>query len=175
MIALIEAGILDVMGPGMQVRPDPEASSFIVESAVPGSRVPAAALIEARLPDIDMRRTTDPLLRHLRQTGQCRWHTIADPDGTLHETGGLAITQRPYRLIDAAGAAHPRRFVLGVPTESVHWVTAAGIRPGVNSVTLGDADALALTVLSLATELSVADLPQGADGREEGPAMQIGA
>ena len=85
MIALIEAGILDVMGPHTQVRPDPEASCFAVESAVPGSRVPATALIEARLPDIDMRRTTDPLLRHLRATGQCRWHTIADPGGNAKE------------------------------------------------------------------------------------------
>jgi hypothetical protein len=30
-----------------------------------------------------------------------------------------------------------------VPTETVHWVTAAGIRPGVDSVILSDADAIA--------------------------------
>jgi uncharacterized NAD(P)/FAD-binding protein YdhS len=176
MIALIEAGVLDVLGPDMQVRPDSGASCFVAESAVPGTRVPVTGLIEARLPDIDMRRTADPLLRHLRDTGQCRWHSIADPDGTVHETGGLAVTERPYHLIDATGTAHPRRFVLGVPTESVHWVTAAGIRPGVNSVTLADADAMALTVLSLTTDLpQAADQPLGSDSREEGPAMQIGA
>jgi hypothetical protein len=37
--------------------------------------------------------------------------------------------------------------MFGVPTESVHWVTAAGIRPGVNSVILGDADAIARSCL----------------------------
>ncbi len=36
-----------------------------------------------------------------------------------------------------------------MPTESVHWVTAAGIRPGVDSVTLGDSDAIARSVLAL--------------------------
>jgi hypothetical protein len=34
----------------------------------------------------------------------------------------------------------------------VHWVTAAGIRPGVNSVILGDADAIARSCLSIAEE-----------------------
>jgi hypothetical protein len=61
--------------------------------------------------------------------------------------GGVAVTRRPYRLLDAADRPHPRRFAFGVPTESVHWVTAAGIRPGVNSVILGDADAIARSCL----------------------------
>jgi hypothetical protein len=34
----------------------------------------------------------------------------------------------------------------------VHWVTAAGIRPGVNSVILGDADAIARASLRMATD-----------------------
>lgn len=166
MIALIEAGVLEVTGPHTVVRPDPETGTFLVESDVPGSEQHAVVLIEARMPDIDMRRATDPLLRHLRATGQCRWHTIADPSGSIHEYGGMAVTERPYHLLDDAGVAHPHRFVLGVPTESVHWVTAAGIRPAVNSVTLADSDAVALTVLGLAVEEAVA---------EESDALQIGA
>ena len=75
---------------------------------------------------------------------------VADPDGVPYETGGLAVAERPYRLVDAAGVPHPARYALGVPTEAVHWVTAAGIRPAVNSVTLADSDAVALTVLGLA-------------------------
>jgi hypothetical protein len=62
------------------------------------------------------------------------------------------VTRRPYRLLDAQDRPHPRRFAFGVPTESVHWVTAAGIRPGVNSVILGDADAIARTCLRTAAE-----------------------
>ncbi|MGI5153886.1 FAD/NAD(P)-binding protein [Microbispora sp. CA-102843] len=149
MIALIEAGVLTVVGPDMRVHA--RDGAFEAESAaVPGSAVRARVLVEARLPEIDLRRTADPLLRHLLGTGQCRAYVIGGRRGEDgHETGGLAVTRRPYRLLDAAGRAHPRRFAYGVPTESVHWVTAAGVRPGVNSVILGDSDAIARSVLAL--------------------------
>jgi len=164
MVALIEAGVLEVTGPHTVVRPDPATGTFLVSSDVPGSEVRTVALIEARMPDIDMRRAVDPLLSHLRGTGQCGWHTIPDPGGIPHESGGIAVTERPYHLLDADGVPHPGRFMLGVPTESVHWVTAAGIRPAVNSVTLADSDAVALTVLGLA-----------AADRAGEPALRIGA
>ncbi|XVQ85536.1 FAD/NAD(P)-binding protein [Microbispora siamensis] len=149
MIALIEAGVLTVVGPDMRVHA--RDGAFEAESAaVPGSAVRARVLVEARLPEIDLRRTADPLLRHLLGTGQCRAYVIGGRRGEDgHETGGLAVTRRPYRLLDADGRAHPRRFAYGVPTESVHWVTAAGVRPGVNSVILGDSDAIARSVLAL--------------------------
>ncbi|NJP27022.1 FAD/NAD(P)-binding protein [Microbispora hainanensis] len=157
MIALIEAGVLTVIGPGMRVHA--RDGVFEAESAaVPGSAVRARVLVEARLPEIDLRRTADPLLRHLLRTGQCRAYVIGGRRGdTGYETGGLAVTRRPYRLLDADGRAHPRRFAYGVPTESVHWVTAAGVRPGVNSVILGDSDAIARSVLALTPARALPD------------------
>ncbi|HEV7896222.1 MAG TPA: FAD/NAD(P)-binding protein [Planosporangium sp.] len=146
-VALVEAGVLDIVGP--QARMVADNGRLAVESPlVPGSRVHVDTVIEARVGEPDLRRTTDPLLRGLLADGQASTYRIADPDGGHHETGGLAVTGRPYRVVDAAGRPHPRRFAFGVPTESVHWVTAAGIRPGVNSVTLADADAIARAVLS---------------------------
>ncbi len=56
----------------------------------------------------------------------------------------------PYHLVEADGGRHPRRFAVGVPTEGVHWVTAAGARPGVGSVTLADTDAVARAALRAA-------------------------
>ncbi|MFK4222361.1 FAD/NAD(P)-binding protein [Streptomyces sp. NPDC019890] len=141
MTALIEAGVLEVVGPRTSV--GMADGVFTAESPdVPGSLVTATTLIEARLPEPDLRRTCDELLGRLLKTGQCRPHTI---DG--YETGGMDVTQRPYRLINRQGRAHPRRFAIGVPTEGVHWVTAAGARPGVDSVTLADADAVARAAL----------------------------
>ncbi|WP_419992771.1 FAD/NAD(P)-binding protein [Streptomyces boninensis] len=166
MVALIEAGVLSVVGPGVQISLDPAARRFVATSPrVLGSTVQATALIEARLPDIDLRRTADPLLRHLKATGQCSLHHVHGAGGQAYETGGLAVTQRPYRLIDAGGRPHPRRFAYGVPTESVHWVTAAGIRPGVNSVTLGDSDAIARAALRLADDPAFT-VPGAATGSE---------
>ncbi|WPO74064.1 FAD/NAD(P)-binding protein [Streptomyces sp. KN37] len=145
MTALIEAGVLDVLGPRLSVRPD--GAAFLAHSPdVPGSDVRVTTLIEARLPEPDVRRTADDLLATLLGAGRCRPHVV---DG--HETGGLDVTPRPYRLIDRQGRAHARRFAFGVPTEGVHWVTAAGARPGVDSVTLSDADAIARAALRTAS------------------------
>lgn len=151
LIGLLEAGVLDLIGPGMRVRVDGTAGAFVAESdGVGDAPVRARVLVEARLPAPDLRRTSDPLLRGLLSTGQCRPFRIPGGCGTSYETGGLEVTERPYHLVDAYGRRHPRRFAYGVPTEAVHWVTAAGIRPGVNSVTLGDSDAIARAVLALA-------------------------
>ncbi|MFJ9584542.1 FAD/NAD(P)-binding protein [Streptomyces acidicola] len=141
MAALIEAGVLTVVGPRLQVRPQ-DGAWHAHSPDVPGSAVRATTLIEARLPEPDLRRTADELLARLLKTGQARPHTA---DG--YETGGLDVTPRPYRLIDRQGVPHTRRFAFGVPTEGVHWVTAAGARPGVDSVTLSDADAVARAAL----------------------------
>ncbi|MEV8432051.1 FAD/NAD(P)-binding protein [Streptomyces chartreusis] len=141
LVALMEAGVVEVLGPRLEVRE--EADAWVAHSPeVPGSVVRATTLVEARLPEPDLRRTADELLARLLKTGQCRPHTV---DG--YETGGLDVTARPYRLTDRQGQPHARRFAFGVPTEGVHWVTAAGARPGVDSVTLSDADAVARAAL----------------------------
>ncbi|WP_256984530.1 FAD/NAD(P)-binding protein [Streptomyces sp. XY006] len=142
--ALVEAGVVEVLGPRLRVRE--EAGAWTADSPdVPGSAVSVTTLIEARLPEPDLRHTADALLAGLLRTGQCRPHTI-----DRYETGGLDVTPRPYHLIDRQNGVHRRRFAFGVPTEGVHWVTAAGARPGVDSVTLSDADAVARGALRAA-------------------------
>lgn len=144
--ALLDAGVLEVLGPDLRIEAD--GGRFAARSAAcPDVTIHAKTLIEARLPDTDLRRTTDPLLRALLARGECRPYRIEE-----FETGGLAVTRRPYHVLDAAGRPHASRFAFGVPTEAVHWVTAAGIRPGVNSVILGDADAIARSCLRIAAE-----------------------
>ncbi|KUJ37275.1 FAD-binding protein [Streptomyces albus subsp. albus] len=148
MVALIEAGVLEVLGPGLEVAcggPGGEPGFSVRSARVPGPAVPVSTLVEARLPEPDVRRTADELLADLLRTGQARAHRV---DG--YETGGLDVTPSPYRLRDRRGQAHPRRFAVGVPTEGVHWVTAAGARPGVDSVTLCDTDAVARAALRTA-------------------------
>ncbi|MET8824939.1 FAD/NAD(P)-binding protein [Streptomyces sp. NPDC004610] len=139
--ALVEAGVVEVLGPRLEVR-CAEGAWVAHSPEVPGSRVRVTALVEARLPEPELHRTADELLARLLKTGQCRTHAV---DG--YGTGGLDVTARPYRLRNRQGVPHPRRFAFGVPTEGVHWVTAAGARPGVDSVTLSDADAVARAVL----------------------------
>ncbi|MFJ5552961.1 FAD/NAD(P)-binding protein [Streptomyces sp. NPDC093225] len=165
LIALVEAGVVELLGPGMRVRVatgGPGGPAFEATSdRVAGPPVRAGALIEARLPEPDLRRTDDPLMAQLLTEGRLAPYRIAGACGTAYETGGVSVTERPYHVVDAAGRAHPRRFAYGVPTEAVHWVTAAGIRPGVNSVTLGDSDAIARAVLALDPVRGAAAEPGG--------------
>ncbi|MFD9319845.1 FAD/NAD(P)-binding protein [Streptomyces sp. NPDC060053] len=142
--ALVEAGVVEVLGPRLEVREEDGAWRAHAPE-VPGSAVRVTTLVEARLPEPDLRRTADDLLARLLKTGQCRPHTV---DGYV--TGGLDVTPRPYHLIDRQGRPHARRLAFGVPTEGVHWVTSAGARPGVDSVTLSDADAVARAALRAA-------------------------
>jgi hypothetical protein len=157
--ALMDAGVLEVLGP--DVRIECSGGQFVAYSGTcPDLTVRTATLIEARLPETDLHRTTDPLLRTLLHRGECQPYRMPIRGGGHYVAGGVAVTRRPYRLIDAQDRPHPRRFAFGVPTESVHWVTAAGIRPGVNSVILGDADAIARACLRDAVEqLPPADDP----------------
>ncbi|PNG20375.1 FAD/NAD(P)-binding protein [Streptomyces cahuitamycinicus] len=144
LVALMEAGVVEILGPRLRVT-EAEGAWAVHSPDVPGSAVRVRTLIEARLPEPDLRHTADALLAGLLRSGRCRPHTV---DG--YETGGLDVTSRPYRVMDRQGVAHTTLFAFGVPTEGVHWVTAAGARPGVDSVTLSDADAVARTVLRAA-------------------------
>jgi uncharacterized NAD(P)/FAD-binding protein YdhS len=154
--ALIDADVVRFVGPGMHVEADESAGVFHAHSpAVAEAPVRAAALIEAHLPVTDLRRVTDPLLRHLLDTGQCRAHVIPNAHGVGYETGGLDITEGSQQLIDAVGRAHPARFSYGPPVESVQWVTAIGARPHVNSRTLLQADAIAGSALASASDRSL--------------------
>lgn len=152
--ALVEAGVIRFVGPRMRVTPADGA--FVIDSpAVGEAPVRVSTLIEAHLPVTDVRRATDPLLRSLRESGQCRAHRIPDPDGGYTETGGLDIAEFTHRLVDAAGEAHRGRFSYGPPVESVQWVTAIGARPHVNSRTLLQGDVIARGALTAAVENAV--------------------
>ncbi|MGL6235226.1 MAG: FAD/NAD(P)-binding protein [Segniliparus sp.] len=151
LVALVEAGVVELLGPGMRVAFDTADPAVIAESPlVPGSKVRSKMLIEARSQEPDLRRADDPLLRFLLDTGQCRPCENARGDGRRPQSGGLAVTERPYSIVRADGTAHPRRFAYGVSTESARWAPATVVRAGVGPVALEDADAIARAALALA-------------------------
>ncbi|WFB09669.1 FAD/NAD(P)-binding protein [Streptomyces sp. LX-29] len=141
--ALVAAGVVRMVGPRMRVECDAERGRFLVSSPeVDEAPLEVTALLEAHLALTDVRRATDPLLRHLLTTGGCRPHTIPDTEGPGYETGGVDVAETSFRLIDVAGTPHRGRFSYGPPVESVQWVTAIGARPHVGSRTLLQGDAI---------------------------------
>ncbi|MFI1799983.1 FAD/NAD(P)-binding protein [Streptomyces sp. NPDC020379] len=146
--ALVEAGVVRLLGPDMRVTTDEESGAFVVDSPqVPDASVRVTALVEAHLPVTDVRRATDPLLSSLLASGGCRAHFIPDATGPGYETGGLDVTDVTFQVVDRQGTPHPARFSYGPPVESVQWVTAIGARPHVNSRTLLQGDSIARSCL----------------------------
>ncbi|MEU9172348.1 FAD/NAD(P)-binding protein [Streptomyces sp. NPDC048420] len=165
--ALVEAGVVELLGPRMGVVADERERAFVAASPqVPGEPVRAATLIEAHLPLTDIRRATDPLLSSLSAAGGCRPHVIPDLTGPGYQTGGLDVTDVTFQVVRADGRPHPARFSYGPPVESVQWVTAIGARPHVNSRTLLQGDSIARSSLRLgvarlarAERATASDLP----------------
>jgi methylaspartate mutase epsilon subunit len=105
--------------------------------------------VEAHAPGVDLPRDTSPLLRNLRRAGLISEYVTTDPaTGERYHTGGLAVTNAPYRVIDSAGRAAEDLYAIGVVTQNTRWFTQVGTgRPGQDSPLCRDADAIALNLL----------------------------
>ncbi|HEX6360606.1 FAD/NAD(P)-binding protein [Actinophytocola sp.] len=142
LVALVEAGVVRLVGPDMWVRA--EGGRFVAGSpAVPG-QVEATTLVEARLPAPSVRRATDPLLRTMFQRGELAEEVLLDA-AAEHSTGRI-LTTGTGLLVDATGWPHPRRFALGPHTSS--RAPGAFTRPNTNAVGFRQNDAVARHILA---------------------------
>ncbi|TWG02162.1 hypothetical protein FHX80_11563 [Streptomyces brevispora] len=106
LLVLFRAGVVRFLGAGTTVEADERQGVFRARSAtVPGERIEARALVEARLPDPSPERTRSTLLRTLH----------ADGAGAT-ATGLLTVDPGDGRILDREGHPHPRRFALGPST-----------------------------------------------------------
>jgi hypothetical protein len=147
--ALIEAGVLHLVGPGLRVRPDP--GGFVLDSAqVAGAGRVVTTLIDARIPRPSVRQDASPLTRQLLTDGLISEYVNAAPGSDdVFATGAVATTRAPFHAVGADGRANPDLYVLGVPTENLRWFTQIGNgRPGPLSAFHTDADAVAGDVLA---------------------------
>ncbi|WP_084176076.1 FAD/NAD(P)-binding protein [Actinokineospora spheciospongiae] len=143
-LALLEAGVLRVIGPAARFDPDPGAGRFVVSSpVVGGAAVHVDVVVDARIPSPDLDRDLSPLTRRLRERGI--WTAYANGD---FRTGGVAVTTSPYHPVDRDGRAHTGLHVVGIPTEHTRWFMQVGSnRPGLWGDLVHDADAIAAHVL----------------------------
>jgi hypothetical protein len=148
--ALIEVGLLHLVGPGLRVSPDP-GGGFLLDSAqVAGSAQVVTTLIDARIPRPSVRQDASPLTRQLLADGLISEYVNAIPgadDGFA--TGAVSTTRAPFHALGSNGRANPDLYVLGIPTEDLRWFTQIGNgRPGPLSAFHTDADAIAGDVLA---------------------------
>ncbi|GGU85219.1 FAD/NAD(P)-binding protein [Lentzea flava] len=121
LLALLDAGVVRLIGSRARVELDRDIAAFTAESSmVDHSKVSAHVLIDARLPSTDVRNATDPLVASMLAAGDCRAHVVSDaaePPG--HPVGSLDVTENVFTLVCSNGSAHPRRFAYGVPLRGI--------------------------------------------------------
>ncbi len=145
MLAIHRAGLLQFIGPGLEIEAAEHAGRFVARSAQSGITVSAPALIEARLPAPSVARSANPLLRQLHASGLGTEQQLLTADGT-HATGRLLVSAH-NELISPVGERRERLFAVGPGTSG--WGAGAFARPGTNAAPFRENDALARRVLNL--------------------------
>ena len=145
MLAIHRAGLLQFIGPGLEIEAAEHAGRFVARSAQSGITVSAPALIEARLPAPSVARSANPLLRQLHASGLGTEQQLLTADGT-HATGRLLVSAH-NELISPVGERRERLFGVGPGTSG--WGAGAFARPGTNAAPFRENDALARRVLNL--------------------------
>lgn len=147
-IALLDAGLLEIVGPDAHFHCDHESDNFIVESPqVAGSRRQVSALIDSRIPVPDLDRNSEPLFRQLVADGVVT-EFVNETATHRFATGGLAVTRAESRVMDANDRPHRGLYAIGIPTEHSRWFTQVGSsRPGSRTSFHRDADVIAVSIL----------------------------
>ncbi|MFD0884795.1 FAD/NAD(P)-binding protein [Streptosporangium algeriense] len=148
-LALIESGLLRVVGPDSRFAGDPATGRFVLSSpVVADSEVAADVVIDARIPDPHVRRDPSPLTRNLLRRGIWTEFVNGAGEDAFH-TGGVRVTHSPFHPVTSEGRPETGIHVLGLPTEHTRWFTLVGSgRPGPWNEFIRDADAIAARVLS---------------------------
>ncbi|MDQ0799353.1 FAD/NAD(P)-binding protein [Arthrobacter sp. SLBN-112] len=155
MLALHRAGLLQFLGPGLNVTADETTGLFVASSPQSGVSVAATALIEARLPSTSVARSLNPVLASLHGSGLGTEQQLLTSDG-IHSTGKLLVSAR-HQLVDSDGNPQPTLFGVGPGTSG--WGAGAFARPHTNAAPFRENDALARTILGAARDLSHASAP----------------
>lgn len=166
MLALHRAGLLQFLGPGLQVSADEATGLFVASSTQSGVTVTAKALIEARLPSTSVARSLNPVLASLYGSGLGSEQQLLTSDG-IHSTGKLLVSPL-HQLVGADGKPRPTLFGIGPGTSG--WGAGAFARPNTNAAPFRENDALARTILAAARDLAHAPAPVTSDSITSEPA-----
>lgn len=150
-IALLEAGVLEIVGPDCEFACDEAAGRFRLTSPqVACSRRFVTTLIDTRVPAQDLCRDRSTLTQSLLEAGLARNHVSAEDGGPAFVTGGLDVTPASFNVIGVDGKPNPDLFALGIPTEHTRWFTQVGSgRPFARSRFTQDAEGLVRALLNI--------------------------
>ncbi|MGJ5206417.1 FAD/NAD(P)-binding protein [Bradyrhizobium sp. HKCCYLR20261] len=139
LLALIESGLVELLGPGASFR-ETDVAGFIASSnAVENYSAVVDVLIDAYVPVPNVDVDDNPAIRRLADAGLLR---------SFMGSGGVQVTAKPFHPVTRDGEVKDRIHVLGIPTEAARWFLHVGvIEPGVWDEFIDDADAIATVAI----------------------------
>jgi len=153
LLALVEAGIVELLGEGSEF--DVDDAAFVGRSPARGE-VRARVFIETRMSKGAVDVTDDPLINSLKAAGAARLHAKTSAAGEPVLTRTLDVTPGEFSLVGAGGESDPRVRVLGIPAGDVQPGSAIGATPGTPSPLLAGADLVAGQILALLPDQTLA-------------------
>ncbi|GGK80350.1 FAD/NAD(P)-binding protein [Ornithinimicrobium pekingense] len=154
-LALVEAGVVELLGPELTVAVDPDRKVFRAWSPITGRVVRSRVLLETRMSKGKVPDTDDPLLRSLLDSGRARIHRVdGAPTASLEATAAVVDEEvdTGHNLVAADGTVDSSVVVVGIPVQSTQPGSAIGATPGVPSPLLAGADVAAKQVVARARE-----------------------
>lgn len=137
--ALIGAGIVTILPPGMQIK-GIDGQFLLKTPSDPKFSLQAKALLEARVPAVNAPTAQDPLVQQLLHDGYAHPYELQLNADKRFQSGAIAVDRQTQQLLDTNEQPQAGLFFWGVPTEGVHWLTTASPRPLVNDVSLKTAE-----------------------------------
>ena len=137
--ALIGAGIVTILPPGMQIK-GIDGQFLLKTPSDPKFSLQAKTLIEARVPAVNAPTAQNPLVQQLLHDGYAHTYELQLNADKRFQSGAIAIDRQTQQLLDQKEHPQAGLFFWGVPTEGVHWLTTASPRPLVNDVSLKTAE-----------------------------------
>jgi len=135
MLALVEGGHLELMGPHVSFSEQRDGRFVATSEAVDDFRVDVDVLIDAYVPAPHVDFDENPVIRSMADVGLLR---------SFMGTGGIEVTPKTFHPVTKDGQIKDCIHVLGIPTEAARWFLHVGlIEPGVWDEFIDDADAVA--------------------------------
>ena len=137
--ALIGAGIVTILPPGMQIK-GIDGQFLLKTPSDPKFSLQAKTLLEARVPAVNAPTAQNPLVQQLLHDGYAHTYELQLNADKRFQSGAITIDRQTQQLLDQKEHPQAGLFFWGVPTEGVHWLTTASPRPLVNDVSLKTAE-----------------------------------
>lgn len=150
--ALLEAGIIHLFGPGLKIENNPRGKCFVATSQY-GEYVSAKSLIDARLPQVNIKLAEQSLRQNLAKIGWFREAVYQDQQGNLI-LNAAQINPKTFQLIDKFGQVLPNLYSAGIPHESVSWFTTVLPRHGVNTIVFHEAAIISEEIIQAIKKVS---------------------